>query len=61
MGNSYDPEVRPAPRKSPHHNPYDDACGGVRLCLTCRKQIEDEMRREEVRKRVELIRGTVSG
>lgn len=57
--NFYDPEVRPAPRKSPHHNPLDDACGGVRLCAVCRKQVDDEMRREEVRKRTELMRGEI--
>jgi hypothetical protein len=61
MENSHDPEVRPAPRKSPHHNPYDDGCGGVRLCLICRKQVEDEMRRDEVARRVAIMRGTAGG
>jgi hypothetical protein len=59
MEKHYDPEVRPAPRKSPDHNPFDDGCGGLRLCQTCRDKVEQEARIAEMQRRYALMRGTV--
>jgi hypothetical protein len=56
MEKHYDPEVRPAPRKSPDHNPFDDGCGGLRLCQTCRDKVEQEARIAEMQRRYALMR-----